>query len=233
MKRPDICRITFHETGIFIERPNRFLAIVTIGDKREKVHVRDPGRLEELLFPGNRVLVARATKKNRKTAWDLIAAEFENRWVLVNSGKHREIATNLITGGYILDPKLIEGLQAEVKRGRSRIDFCLTLKGAQKLWIEVKGCTLAENGIALFPDAPTSRGSRHLRELIEIRKEGVRAAVIILIFRDDAERFAPYQERDPLFAETFYEAVEAGVEVYPVSLSFINGSISFNSILPF
>jgi sugar fermentation stimulation protein A len=224
--------IPYDKTGIFIKRPNRFLALVNLDGNDEPVHVRDPGRLEELLFPGNRVMVSKAANPDRKTGWDLVAAEFENRWILVNSGKHREIATRLIAGGFIIPSEQIEKTRPEVKYGKSRLDFRLDLKDGQKLWIEVKGCTLAQQGIALFPDAPTLRGTRHLNELVEIRQKGMRAAMVILIFRDDAKVFAPYGRRDPLFADAFYKAVASGVEAYPVSLSFKNGAVNFNRLIP-
>lgn len=227
-----ITNISADETGIFIERPNRFLGHVDIKGSIEKVHIKDPGRLRELLYPGNRVLVANASKPGRKTAWDLVAAEFQDRWIVVNSGFHRQIAYQIINGGNVVSQDAIKSIRPEVKRGRSRIDYCIELNSGFQLWIEVKGCTLAEDGVALFPDAPTERGTRHLMELISIKKDSMRAGVLILIFREDAKIFSPNSKTDIKFYEKFYEALDAGVEIYPFTLSFDGKIISLKGLIP-
>lgn len=228
--------IPFDSQGIMVSRPNRFLAIVDIvtptATRGVKVHVRDPGRLEEILYPGNRLLLKRASinkRMKRKTDWDLVAGQVEGRagkeWILVNSGYHRRIAEWVIDRPDIipLDPGYY---RAEQKLGESRIDF-LHIAGKNKTWIEIKGCTLAVDGTALFPDAPTTRGVRHVRELMGARENGDGAALIILIFRPDAKIFQPKGDTDPDFEEIFYKALDAGVAVYPLAFRYENGTIYY------
>ncbi len=111
--------------------------------------------------------------------------------------------------------------------GRSRLDFLITNCKSEQIYIEVKGCTLAINGVALFPDEPTKRGSRHLEELLQLKRDGFLVAVIILIFRKDTKCFAPNRETDPKFDKTFKKALSSGVKVYPLVLSDENMKINF------
>ncbi len=216
----ELMKIPFDEKGTFLERKNRFLGSVKLENYgSQDVHVRDPGRLEELLYEGNEVLLKKADNKDRKTNWDLIGAKFNDKWVLVNSGYHREITQNILEDRSMSPFNDIESYKPEVSLGESRIDF-LIKKGSEKIWVEVKGCTLAKDGEALFPDAPTKRGKRHVNELREVVRDGGRGALLILVFRSDAECFRPYKRRDPEFADTFYNAVDEGLEVYPLLLSF-------------
>lgn len=212
--------------GIFIKRPNRFLGIVQINNEQVQVHVHDPGRLKELLYPGNSVLIRKAHNINRKTKYDLIAAKFEDFWVLINSGFHRKIAevffkTKMSPFG------LFKTIKSEVKTYDSRLDFLIEKKHGEKIYIETKGCTLAENGTALFPDAPTIRGVKHLNTLRKLKKEGFRSAAVILIFRPDSEVFMPKKDTDPLFAETFYKAAAEGIEIYPLLFEFSGSEVFF------
>ncbi len=209
-----LLEVTPDARATFLRRDNRFIATVLLDDKEERVHVHDPGRLEELLFEGNEVLLKRADSPRRKTRWDVIAAKFGNMWIFTNSSYHRRISEALlrnIMGEY--------DIRAEVKIGRSRIDF-LASRGDDKVAIEVKGCTLARDGIALFPDAPTTRGRRHVGELIEFIRGGNRAMLLILIFRYDANCFLPNGETDPQFEEVFWKAVGEGVEVLPAVIKY-------------
>ena len=197
----------------FISRPNRFVGMVNISGKEEKVHIHDPGRLEELLYPGNRVLLKKAEKPGRKTKWDLIASWYEGQWVFTNSGYHRQISENIVR-------RLFSGkIKPEVKVGHSRLDFVVN-DGENITGIEVKGCTLTENGVALFPDAPTERGRKHLETLISMMEEGKKAVLLILVFRKDSRCFAPNERTDPKFADTFKKAVEKGLIVRPVLLEY-------------
>ncbi len=210
--------------AVFVERTNRFLAFVNLDGKRVAVHVHDPGRLEELLYSDVPVLIKREQGKNRKTKWDLIASNYNGQWVLVNSKYHRYIAEKLLHmlfSDYELKP--------EVKLGASRIDFLV--ESPEKIAIEVKGCTLSREGIALFPDAPTKRGKRHLEELIKFARHN-RAMLLILIFREDSRCFLPNADTDPEFAKTFWNAVKAGVEVYPALLSYNGHDVDYIGRIP-
>ncbi len=218
--------------GRFVERKNRFLGTVEIeGYGKEEVHVRDPGRLEEILYEGNKVLVKKAKNKNRKTNWDLIAGKVKENWVFVNSGYHREIAERILEDDGISPYSEIEGITPEVQLGDSRIDFLLEMN-EEKLWLEVKGCTLAEDGVALFPDAPTERGKRHVEELRKAMENGDRAALLVLVFRSDAQCFAPKEDTDPEFAEVFRKAVDEGLEVHPMKFGFQKNTVCFVSEIP-
>ena len=213
----------FDAEGIFRQRINRFVGIVDLDERHggpgQKVHVHDPGRLSELLYPGNRVKLVRASRPGRKTAWTLMAARFDDQWVLVNSGLHRKISEAIINDASVSPFGELDKVDAEVRAGASRLDYRLVTTGGEIVWVEVKGCTLARDGIALFPDAPTTRGVRHVEELVSLRSRGFRAAMMILVLRTDALCFAPNGLTDPLFEAAFSRAVSAGVEVYPVLCS--------------
>ncbi len=220
MKR--LLEISWDKRAIFLERPNRFLGICQDPNTNEelKVHVRDPGRLTELLFKGNEVLLKRGKNPKRKTRWDLIAARSMGKWVLVNSGFHSAIASLIFNDKEISPFGRVLSLQPEVKVGKSRLDFLLFIEKGKKIYIEVKGCTLQKNGKALFPDAPTQRGRRHLLELADMVEKGSRSAVVFLIFCPNVSCFDANGRTDPAFYETFYHVIEKGVEVYPICLEY-------------
>ncbi len=233
-----VMEIPWDAQGTFKKRPNRFLGIVDITKPRkvkaigEKVHVHDPGRLKELLYQGNQVLLRKAQNANRMTKWDVIAARYEKDWVLVHSGYHREIAEWVIGNEKVSPFGKVKTVRAEVRFGESRLDFLLTRKNGKEIWVEVKGCTLAENGIALFPDAPTKRGARHLKSLISAKKRGSQSAIVILVFRKDAKCFAPNEKTDPDFSRIFHKALGIGVEVYPVLFQYEDGGIYYLKKIP-
>ncbi|SFM27953.1 DNA/RNA nuclease SfsA [Methanolobus profundi] len=233
--RTEVLNIHTDTEGTFIERPNRFLAIVEIDNNgtktQEKVHVHDPGRLLDILYPGNRVLLRKASNPNRKTGWDMIAGISGDNWILINSAFHRQISEWVLENGIIEELSDNDSILPEQKYGDSRLDYLL-LKDGQSTWIEVKGCTLAEGSVASFPDAPTTRGKRHLEELIKARSEGHDAAAIILVLRPEAECFTANGIIDPAFARTFEEALKAGVKVFPLQFSFEDGNIRYLSQLP-
>ncbi len=227
----EVANIPADAEGTFLERPNRFLGVVRLGGDRVPVHVHDPGRLGEILFPGNRVLLRRATSARRKTRWDLVAGRCEGHWVLVHSGYHRKIAETMLSSEELSPLGEVESLRAEVGYHQSRLDFLAQVDG-KRVWIETKGCTLCRDGVALFPDAPTVRGRRHMEHLRELRMKGDRAAALILVFRPDAQCFAPNADTDPGFATAFWMAVEAGVEVYPLLLGFSPPALHYLGKIP-
>ncbi len=227
----DVIEVETDAKGRFVERKNRFLGTVDIDGKVVEVHVRDPGRLEEILYEGNEVLVKKAKSKDRKTNWDLIAGKVKDNWIFVNSGYHREIAESVLENDGISPYSELEKINPEVQLGDSRIDFLL-VKGDERVWLEVKGCTLAKDGVALFPDAPTERGKRHVEELRKAMENGDRAALLVLVFRPDAECFAPKESTDPEFAEVFREAVDEGLEVHPLKFRFEDDILRYVSEIP-
>lgn len=207
--------------GTFQERPNRFTVVFEHEGREEEAHLRDPGRLRELLLPGADLLLrpAQNTAK-RKTKYDVIAVWSEGIWVLINSGFHSDLAQELIESGLISE---FEGYGIEKREytyGNSRLDFLLTGQEGSIL-LEVKGCTLVENGYARFPDAPTERGKRHVEELIKAKIQGLKAAVLFIIPREDAEIFSPNWEMDPPFSLALQQAQEKGVHIITYSFRMV------------
>ncbi len=226
-----LLKVPSDERGIFKERKNRFLGSVKIGNETVEVHVRDPGRLNEILYPGNEVLLKRAENQDRKTDWSLLAGRVDEHWVFVNSGYHRAITERILEKHRLSPFERIEGYQAEKKLGKSRIDFLLK-KDDRDIWLEVKGCTLAEDGTALFPDAPTKRGKRHVEELIQVKDKKTDAALIVLVFRPDAKCFSPNKKTDPDFTAVFERGVEEGLSVHPISLKYTEDKIYYIGEIP-
>jgi len=198
--------------GSFVRRENRFLAAVVVDGRTVGAHVPNSGRLAELLRPEQPVWLALRDSARRKTRYDLLLAADGEILVCVDSRM-----ANALLEEY-LDVVIEEDVQieSEVRLGQSRIDFALRKRGGVR-WIEAKCCTLVREGTALFPDAPTARGRRHLRELTIARAEGHGAAVYFVVQRSDAVRFAPNAETDPEFALALKGAAEAGVMVKALS----------------
>jgi len=227
-----IYEINCDQKGSFIERPNRFIAKVKLDNgSLETVHVHDSGRIRELLFEGNRVNIKSASNPNRKTKWDMISAlSDDGEEILINSAYHRYISENIIRDPEISPFGKLDSLRAEVKYGKSRIDYMLT-KNGENIWVEVKGVSLSVDKMAMFPDAPSTRAQKHLKELMELLEKGDKAAVLLLIFRK-SDCFRPKWETDPVFSALFYEAMERGVEIYPVQLELKDGNINYKGLLP-
>lgn len=202
--------------AVFLERPNRFLGIAEIDGVRERIHVPDPGRLRELLYPRAGILVRRAPSgSKRKTAWTLMAARSPHGdgWILTNSLLHGSIAHRLLSSPSLSPFGEATEVRAEVPVGGSRLDFRLQTPELGTVYVEVKGCTLVEDGEGLFPDAPTSRGRRHMEELATLARAGTAAAVLFLVF-GPARLVGPNPATDPAFAESFWSAVRSGVRVH-------------------
>jgi sugar fermentation stimulation protein A len=197
----------------YIERPNRFTVVFERNGVEEKAHLRDPGRLKELLIPGVSLLIRRALNPEfRKTKYDVIATKSDGQWVLINSGFHSDLADELFQLGLIVELQNYKVEKREYTFGKSRIDFLLA-NDDDKMLMEVKGCTLVEDGHARFPDAPTKRGRRHLEELIKAKKTGLKSSVLFLITREDAELFSPNWMMDPDFSQSLKKAAEQGVNI--------------------
>lgn len=231
----EIYNIDYDEIVIFEERITRFtVKFINKNNEFDFAHLHDTGRMKELLVKGNKILIKKVDKKERKTKWDVVAVEVEENnfkeLVLINSSYHRYIAENILKNEKISPFGKLINIKLEIKYGKSRIDFYIEVenknKKIDKIYIETKGCTLVENKIAKFPGAPSNRATKHLNELQEIKKEGYRSAVLLLIFRK-AEKFQPEHNIDPLFSKTFYEVMENGVEIYPLLLKYENKKIEY------
>ena len=224
----------------YISRPNRF----TIEFKNEKneleiAHLHDPGRLKELLIPNTDVLVKYVpTYKStgRKTKYDVIAIKYLEEWVLLNSSYHNKIVSGIIKEKKIKEIKDFHIYKPEYTYGNSRLDFLLKDEMNRELYLEVKGCTLVEDGIAKFPDAPTKRGKKHVDELISIKKKSLDSAIIILILQNTAECFSPNFDTDIAFSNSLIEAYKNNVKIFPIQIitEYKNNSLvlRYNKILP-
>ncbi|WP_026524923.1 DNA/RNA nuclease SfsA [Butyrivibrio sp. MB2005] len=191
----------------FISRPNRFIAKVMLDGKEITVHVKNTGRCRELLIPGCRVFLEKASNPERKTPYDLVAVEKDGRIINIDSQ-----APNAVVREWLLSKNEYSFVKPEYKYGDSRIDFYME-KGDKKYLMEVKGCTLFVDGVGYFPDAPTERGAKHLRELAGAISEGYQAAVAFVIQGEGITEVRPNMTTDPEFAAAFEEARAAGVKV--------------------
>lgn len=199
--------------GVFLERLNRFVARVEIDGAEERVHVKNTGRCAELLVPGYTVYLEKSDAPARRTAYDLIAVEKKLsdgiRLINMDSMAPNRAAAEWLAGGGLGS---FENLRAEVKIGDSRFDFCAEQEG-RKVIIEVKGCTLENDGVAAFPDAPTQRGVKHVRGLAELARQGNRCVILIVIQMKGMHVFHPNWATHPEFGEALIEAADAGVEI--------------------
>lgn len=198
--------------GIFISRPNRFIAQVLIDGDEETVHVKNTGRCKELLIPGAEVILARSGNRIRKTKYDLIAVykKFLG-WVNIDSQAPNVLVKEWLESGRSIF-KDISLMKPECKFGNSRVDFYLEC-GSRHIFIEVKGCTLEIEGKGYFPDAPTERGVKHLRELAEAAKEGYECYIAFVIAMPKVTEVYPNINTHPEFGAALEEAKAAGVNV--------------------
>ena len=198
--------------GIFRDRPNRFIAHVEIHGNLETVHVKNTGRCRELLVPGCRVWCQRSDNPARKTKFDLICVEKGKLLINMDSQAPNAAAKEWLLGGGLGE---IEALRPETVHGDSRFDFSFR-KDAQQCYLEVKGVTLEEGGICAFPDAPTERGTKHLRGLQQAVREGCGAYVLFVIQMKPVLSLHPNDRTDPAFGRALREAAAAGVQVLAV-----------------
>ncbi len=201
------------QQALFEERLNRFLVPVNIGGRSQFAHLHDPGRLQELLVPGAKLYLQKAGNPNRKTRWDVILVRKGQIFVAVYSVMANRLAKKLFAERNFPGFKSWKLIRSEPKFKNSRFDFELA-RGNEKMLVEVKSVSLVENGMAMFPDAPTERGRRHLVELSEAMARGYRASVIFIVTRNDARLFKPHVSRDPDFSETLNHVVRQGVKLY-------------------
>ena len=193
--------------GIFHARPNRFIAEVTVDGERQHVHVKNTGRCRELLIPGCRVYLEKSDNPGRKTPFDLVAAE--TPWGIVNMDAQ---IPNAAAYEWLRNQFPDAVIRREVKRGNSRVDLTMEREG-RLTWVEVKGVTLAADGVAMFPDAPTERGVKHIRELTEIAGNGESAWIFFVIQREDCRLFEPNWETHPELGDALTDAQSAGVRI--------------------
>ncbi|MBQ9940148.1 MAG: DNA/RNA nuclease SfsA [Clostridia bacterium] len=219
--------------GEFISRHNRFIARVKIGENVETVHVKNTGRCKELLIPGCRVYLSCSQNTNRKTKYDLIAVEKKreaNTPLLVNIDSQ---APNHAVGEWLESCGLFGKdavIRREVTYGNSRFDFCI--KQDNTTYLEVKGVTLEKDGVALFPDAPTLRGVKHINELIECVKNGNRGILVFVIQMKEMKVFRPNDRMHFEFGEALRTASESGVEIIAVDCNITPDTITVDNFVP-
>ena len=213
--------------GRFLSRPNRFIAHVAIDGAETVVHVKNTGRCRELLVPGATVYVERSANPQRKTAYDLIAVEKGGRLINMDAQAPNRVFREFAG---VFDPTA-EAVHPEFTYGQSRLDFCLTTPAGLHL-VEVKGVTLEEGGHTRFPDAPTERGIKHLRELERAVAEGHRATVFFVIQMADVLDFAPNDVTHPAFGQALRHAAAAGVEVAAYDCAVTADTLSIRRPVP-
>ena len=205
-------------SATFLCRPNRFVAQVTVDGREETVHVKNTGRCGELLLPGATVLLSYEPQKNRKTRYDLIAVEKKREGkppLLINmdSQAPNAVAEEWLRSGTLFSKNAV--IRREVRYGASRFDFYVE-DGERRAYLEVKGVTLEQDGVASFPDAPTVRGAKHVRELMQARECGYEAYVLFVIQMKGMQVICPNDRTDPAFGEALRQAAAKGVEVIAI-----------------
>ena len=214
--------------GIFLSRPNRFIAHVQINGQAEVVHVKNTGRCRELLPAGAKVWCQKSDNPTRKTKYDLITVQKGSRLINMDSQAPNIAAREwLLSGGL----GVLENLRAETFHGDSRFDFSFTLEG-KPCFLEVKGVTLETDGVCAFPDAPTQRGTKHLRGLTEAAKAGFGAYVLFVIQMADVAYLHPNDVTDPNFAAALREAAANGVQVLAVDCDVTVDSMTIRNAVP-
>jgi sugar fermentation stimulation protein A len=211
--------------GVFQERPNRFLTLVKVEDRILPSFLPNAGRMHDLLTPGTEVTLREVLKEDRKTDYDLIGVFHNGQVVSVDSRVPNKMALEALRNGDIEELPEYDVIKPEYGYGHTRFDFFLANEHESCL-LEVKSCTLVKDGVALFPDAETERGRRHVRDLIKAKKEGYRACVLFVIQRTDARVFAPNDETDPEFGKVLRDAAVEGVGVYAYYSELIGNKIT-------
>lgn len=218
--------------GVFLNRPNRFVANVLINGKIEKAHVKNTGRCKELLKPNSKVFLEdNSHNSNRKTKYSLISVYKKNKLVNIDSQVPNKVVYNAIKNKKIQDFNNIIDLQKEKTFLNSRFDFYYNTSNSEG-YIEVKGVTLEKNNIAMFPDAPTSRGTKHVNELVQVKKKGLEANLLFLIQMKGPIKFRLNWEMDPIFSKAVYEAYLNGVNLIAYDSIITKNNIVLSKSIP-
>ncbi|MBR5218978.1 MAG: DNA/RNA nuclease SfsA [Clostridia bacterium] len=208
--------------GRFISRPNRFIANIEIDGKEQVCHVKNTGRCRELFIPDAKVFVQKADNPERKTAYDLISVYKGDALINVDSQVPNKVfAEWVMTSKYFGENVFIK---PECKYKNSRFDFYIEA-GQRKIFVEVKGVTLENDGVVSFPDAPTERGVKHLCELMDACDEGYEAYVFFIIQMKECKYFTPNREKHPEFADAVKKAADRGVIIKALNCNVTRDSI--------
>ena len=215
--------------GIFINRPNRFIAICEIGGIKEVCHVKNTGRCRELLIPGATVFLEKSENPERKTKYDLVAVLKGDKLFNIDSQAPNKVFYEWLKNGGLFDEASL--IKPEYKYKNSRFDFYVEYED-KKAFIEVKGVTLEDNGVLLFPDAPTLRGEKHIKELISALDEGYEAYIVFIIQTEEAKYFTPNKKTHPSFAEALKTAEEKGVRIVCLNCHTKADSLKIKDYIP-
>ena len=211
------------EKATFLSRPNRFCANVLADGCEQTVHVKNTGRLRELLVPGASVLLSRSDNENRKTKYDLVAVQKGKVLVSIDSQAANGIAEEWLKKGVLFGKDAT--IRREVTFGKSRFDFYIESE-ERKIFLEVKGCTLERDGVALFPDAPTERGVKHINELCQCIEKGFEAYILFVIQRKGISHFSPNDVTHPEFGQALRNAESRGVKILAVDCKVSENSVT-------
>ncbi len=217
--------------GTFIKRINRFCATVDISGIVETVHVKTTGRCEELFVAGARVYLEPSDNPNRKTKYSLIAVYKGGVLVNVDSQAPNSVGAEALAEGKLLEIGEVDFIRREMKYGDSRLDIHF-IAGERKGFIEIKGVTLEEDGVARFPDAPTTRGRKHLLELAKAVEKGYECYVLFVIQMGNTKVFSPHWKKDKAFAETLVEVQGKGVQVLAYDCTVFSDALEIRNQIP-
>lgn len=215
--------------GKFLSRPNRFIAHVDINGSVEVCHVKNTGRCKELFVPGTTVFLQKSSNPNRKTKFDLIAVIKNGILINVDSQIPNAVAAQWIENGGLFPD--VTYLKREKTYGNSRFDLYVETPG-RKAFIEIKGVTLENEGLARFPDAPTERGVKHIQELCRCQKDGYEAYILFVIQMNGIRSFSPNWDTHPAFGEALLAAEKAGVQILAYDCDVTKDSIRIRSAVP-
>ncbi len=216
-----------------IKRYKRFLADVELPDAKQiTVHCPNSGSMLGCSTPGSNVMLSRSDNPKRKYAHTLEMVQEGGVWIGVNTSRTNHLVREALENGVVKEVGIPQFIKAEIKTSpKSRLDFLIEQNG-QKTYIEAKNCSLAENRIAMFPDAVTVRGTKHLHELLSLHTAGNKAAVLFCIQRQDADSFSPASHIDPIYSETLKSVYKQGVKVLAYQASVKRDGITIIKKLP-
>lgn len=214
--------------GVFLSRPNRFIANVLVDGDKCVCHVKNTGRCKELLNEGARVFLEESDNPERKTKYDLVAVYKGERLINMDS-----LFPNKVFSEWVRKEKLIKDItyiKPEYKYKNSRFDFYIESQN-EKILLEVKGVTLEENGVVMFPDAPTERGIKHIKELCDCKKEGFEAYIVFVVQMDNVKYFTPNRKTHKAFADALSEAEKCGVNIVCVDCKVEKDGMEINDFV--
>ncbi|QPJ66606.1 MAG: DNA/RNA nuclease SfsA [Candidatus Nitrohelix vancouverensis] len=217
--------------GVFLERPNRYLARVLVDGRETEAHVPDPGRLPGLMIPQRAVRLIYNPGPKRKTDYTLALVRHGSIWVSAYPVFANALVEEALEKKQIPEFKKYQSYKREAKQGDSRFDFLLE-RDSESFYLEVKSVSWVEGGVGMFPDAPTLRGVKHLRELIALKSEGYQTGALFVSQRSDACKVVPQDDVDPRFGEALRDAAKAGVQLLAYNCKVTNSTVTLDRAIP-